>query len=154
MEIDEQGKYCVYMHTSPSKKVYIGITRTSVEKRWRKNGSGYKKQQYFWRAIQKYGWDNFKHEILYEHLTKDEAEILEINLIKQYKSNQKDFGYNIENGGNSIGKISDETRKKISEANKGRESPNKGKTFDDDFKRKVSEAMKGKLRGHILRKLS
>ena len=111
MEIEER-KYCVYMHTSPSGKVYIGITRTSPEKRWRKNGCGYKKQKYFWRAIQKYGWDNFEHEILHENLTKEEAEQIEINLIAYYKSDQRDYGYNVEHGGNSTGKISDETRKK------------------------------------------
>ena len=29
-----------------------------------KDGNGYKKQSYFYRAIQKYGWDSFTHEIL------------------------------------------------------------------------------------------
>ena len=146
-ELNEERKYCVYMHTSPSRKVYIGITRTSPEKRWGKNGYGYKSQQYFWRAIQKYGWDNFKHEILYEHLTKSEAENLEIKLIAMYKSNQREFGYNIENGGSSVGKISDETRKKISEANMGRESPNKGKPMSNEQKKKISIARIGQSNG-------
>lgn len=146
-KLNEERKYCVYIHTSPSRKVYIGITRTDPKKRWGKNGSGYKKQQYFWRAIQKYGWDNFKHEILYEHLTKEEAEGLEIQLIAEYRSNQKEFGYNIENGGSSTGKISDETRKKISEANMGRQSPNKGKPMSEEQKRKISIAKMGHSNG-------
>lgn len=146
-KLNRDLNYTVYMHTSPSGKIYIGITRTKPEKRWGKDGAGYKTQQYFWRAIQKYGWDNFKHEILYEHMTKSEAENMEIKLIAQYRSNQKEFGYNIENGGNSIGKISDETRKKISEANKGKVSPNKGKSMSEEQKRKISENKIGKSNG-------
>lgn len=147
MENTEEKKYCVYKHTSPSKKVYIGITRTKPEKRWGKDGVGYNTQQYFYRAIQKYGWDNFEHEILYTKLTKEEAEQMEIDLIAYYKSNQREFGYNIENGGNATGKMSEETRQKISAANKGRVSPNKGKPMSDEQKKKLSESKIGKTTG-------
>ena len=58
------------MHISPSNKKYIGITKQKVNKRW-KNGNGYKTQQYFYRAIEKYGWDNFQHIIIAKGLTKD-----------------------------------------------------------------------------------
>ena len=64
---NEIRNYCVYKHTSPSNKVYIGITSQEPERRWQ-NGYGYATQQLFWRAIQKYGWDNFKHEIIAEKL--------------------------------------------------------------------------------------
>ena len=47
--------------------------------------------------------------------TKEEAEQMEIKLIAEYKSNQREFGYNIANGGNTIGKHSEETKRKISE---------------------------------------
>ena len=47
-------RYIVYKHTSPSNKIYIGITCQDVERRWR-NGDGYKSQKYFYRAIKKYG---------------------------------------------------------------------------------------------------
>ena len=52
------------MHVSPSKKYYIGITSQAVNKRW-KNGKGYKSSPYFYNAIQKYGWNNFEHNILF-----------------------------------------------------------------------------------------
>lgn len=39
--MENNKKYCVYMHTSPSEKRYIGITSQSPEARWRKNGAGY-----------------------------------------------------------------------------------------------------------------
>lgn len=143
--------WTVYKHTNKENgKVYIGITGQPVERRWRGDGSGYKKCLLFYRAIQKYGWDNFTHEILHSGLTKKEAEDLEQKLIKKYKSNQKEFGYNIANGG-SVHSISDETKKKISDTLKDNyvkeNHPNYGKKYSDDFKKKLSEAHKGKFAG-------
>ena len=114
----KEKRYYVYKHTSPSNKIYIGITCKNPEIRWRKDGSGYRKQM-FWDAIQKYGWNNFQHEILAENLTKEEAENMEIELIAKHKSNNPDFGYNIHNGGNSSGTHSEETKQKISNSLKG-----------------------------------
>lgn len=110
--------YTVYKHTTPSGKCYIGITGQIPEKRWL-NGKGYQKQDYFYKAILKYGWDNIEHEILLTGLTKEEAEQKEVELIKSHKSNQREFGYNIERGGH-IGKMSDETIEKIRKANTGK----------------------------------
>lgn len=64
--------WCVYMHRSPSNKAYIGITSKQPEQRW-DNGNGYKKQQYFWRAINKYKWENFEHIVFADNLDKNEA---------------------------------------------------------------------------------
>ena len=82
-EIDyrKNNNYSVYIHISPSNKYYVGITKLEPSRRWGKNGCGYKKQG-FYNAIQKYGWDNFKHEIIAEHLTESEACNMEITLIK------------------------------------------------------------------------
>lgn len=66
------------------------------------------------------GWDNIEHKILYTNLSKKEAEELEIKLIKEYKSNDRSYGYNIDNGGNSIGKHNEETKIKISKSQKKR----------------------------------
>lgn len=64
--------YKLYRHTSPSGKVYIGITKTSVYARWNK-GRGYRRNQpAFYNAILKYGWDNINHEILFDNLTRIE----------------------------------------------------------------------------------
>ena len=116
-----ENNYCVYKHTSPSEKVYIGITSNSINRRWQ-NGCGYKRQGYFYRAIEKYGWDNFRHEILFKNLTKEEAEQKEVELIEYYKSNQREYGYNIATGGlvNSGYSLSEETKRKISNAHKGK----------------------------------
>lgn len=132
-----EHNYCVYKHTCPNGKVYIGITSTSLEKRWQ-SGKGYK-TQVFYRAIQKYGWDNILHEILFDGLTKKEAEDKEVELIAYYKSNQKDYGYNINNGGSAIGVHSEETKRKISEKNIGH-TVNRGRVHTEESRRHMSEA--------------
>ena len=98
----EDRNYYVYKHTSPSGKVYIGITQQEPKKRWL-GGLGYQKQEHFWNAIQKYGWDNFKHEILFSGLSKNEAEDKEKYLIKRYNSCNRENGYNQDLGGRGQG---------------------------------------------------
>lgn len=97
--LDENKKiYYVYKHTSPSGKVYVGKTKQEPNKRWQ-NGLGYKTQRLFWRAIEKYGWDNFTHDILENNLTHDEACEKEIMYINKYQSNNSKYGYNVTSGG-------------------------------------------------------
>lgn len=139
-----KNNYIVYKHTTPSNKIYIGITSCGVERRWQK-GKNYKHNKYFTNAINKHGWDNIKHEILFENLSKEEAEQKEIELIKKYKSNNIKYGYNIENGGNSIGKFSDETRKKLSQALKGKPSWLKGKHWSKEHNEEISKKLKGRI---------
>lgn len=83
------------------------------EYRW-SNGKGYLDNQHFTNAINKYGWDNFKHEILFDNLTKDEAENKEIELIAYYDSTNREKGYNISKGGLGSNIFSKETLVKIS----------------------------------------
>ena len=113
------NNYKVYIHIFPNNKVYIGITRNRTDIRWA-NGKGYKKQEVMSNAINKYGWKNIEHKVLYENLTKEEAEQKEIELISYYKSNQRKYGYNIQNGGNSNGMHSEETKRKMSKSHIGK----------------------------------
>lgn len=144
--------YKVYKHISPNGKIYIGITQQKVEYRWN-HGKGYKNNQYFYRAIKKYGWDNFKHEILYCDLTKKEAEQMEIKLITKFKSNNNKYGYNIADGGNTNKNfhLSDEAKRKISESQRGKRNSmygrtpwNKGLKTSEETKKKISLSEKGK----------
>lgn len=56
----DKKTYCVYKHVCPIGKVYIGITCQDVKKRWLSKGQGYKDNDYFFKAIKKYGWENKK----------------------------------------------------------------------------------------------
>lgn len=142
------NNYTVYKHTSPSNKVYIGITYQEPERRWR-SGNGYKYNKYFTNAIQKYGWDNFQHEILYTGLTKEEAEQKEIELIATYNSTNPSKGYNLDYGGNSIGKHTEESKRKMSESKlgmcTGENNPFYGKTHTDKVKIIISKKAKVRL---------
>lgn len=80
--------------------------------RWQ-NGLGYRTQEYFYRAIQKYGWENFKHEIIYQTESYADANEKETEMIAMYKSNDKRYGYNIESGGNLKKSVSDSTKQKL-----------------------------------------
>ena len=143
-------RYTVYKHTSPSGKVYIGITHLKPEKRWN-SGRGYKGNIHFTNAINKYGWDNFKHEILFENLSKEEACQKEIELIAFYKSNDKKLGYNQSIGGeiNSGWHLSDEAKRKISENNA---RFNLGKHLSEETKKKIGNANKGRKYSEDVRK--
>lgn len=89
--------YLVYVHTNKiNGKKYVGQSSNIVE-RWRNGGKNYFSSIKFFRAIQKYGWENFTHEILYENLNKEAANKIERDLIRKYDSINN--GYNIQEGG-------------------------------------------------------
>ena len=105
-------KYFVYRHVAPNSKMYIGITsRLNPEDRWGKDGKGYIENTHFWNAIQKYGWNNFKHIIVAHNLDVDTACHLEEYLIKKYDTMNN--GYNQTSGGVRPTEITDEIRDKI-----------------------------------------
>ena len=91
--------YKVYKYTSPSNKIYIGITSKTLNERAKYNGCGYDNCTAFGRAIKKYGWENFTSEILAQELTEDEAKRLEKYYIKLYNTTNPEKGYNISAGG-------------------------------------------------------
>lgn len=132
--------YCVYKHTVPNGKVYIGITSKNPHRRWA-NGLGYKGNKHFYNAILKYGWDNIEHEILFAGLTMEEACEKEVSLIAYYKSNNADFGYNLSEGGatNKGWKQSETTKIKLSEKNRGENNPFHGKRHTEKTKEKMAK---------------
>ena len=148
--------YTVYMHKCPNGKVYIGITSRRPKARW-VCGNGYIKNEHFYRAIQKYGWENIEHIIVEQNLSKKDAAELEIKLIKEYKSNDYKFGYNMSSGGEFGGSgviVSQETRAKLSQKRKGRKLPEyvknkiseslKGHYISEETKKKISQSLKAK----------
>lgn len=165
--------WIVYKHTSPSNKVYIGITSRDPKRRFCCNGQGYKNNFHFWSAIKKYGWENFKHEIIKEGLSFDEACETEKRLISEYKSFDSRFGYNIALGGQGF-LMTDEQRAELSDRQKkfysdpsirkkvsirskgmwadenfrnnhiGEKHPMYGHTHTEEARQKISEARRGK----------
>ena len=130
--------YTVYKHTSPSGKVYIGITSIDPAKRWKQ---GYSHNKHFSMAIKKYGWENIKSEIIASGLTKNEACEMEIFLIKQYKSTDQNLGYNISTGGEcgrAGATFSLESREKMRQSKVGRK-------LSAEQCRKISERGKGRV---------
>ena len=112
-------EYSVYKHTTPSGKIYIGLTSLRPEERW-DSGHGYKNNVYFTNAIKKYGWNNIKHEIIQDNLTPEEASQLEYELILEYDSTNPSKGYNLREGG-TLGfhfKHDEVAKRKIAEVSK------------------------------------
>lgn len=118
--MENEKCYTVYLHTVTTDiskeeydKYYVGITKRDPKIRWR-NGEGYIKNDHFYRAIQKYGWDNIKHEIIATNLTREDACNLEKELIAKYKSNDYHYGYNMTEGGDGkVGCPASELQRKV-----------------------------------------
>ena len=99
-------------------KIYIGQTINSLE--YRKNqhfrdsvSENRRKTNYFHNAIYKYGKDNFVFEVIDSADNEKELNEKEQYWIAHYKSNIKDYGYNLDSGGKSGGRKSEATKEKI-----------------------------------------
>ena len=142
--------FTVYRHITPDGKIYVGCTGQKPEDRWQ-NGRGYK-NTLFGKAIEDFGWDNIKHEILDTNLDEFEAKCLEEYYIFSFRTfvGFSDCnGYNMTLGGDgSVGfpspmkgkKHTEESKNKISESTKGK---NLGKPHTEEHKRKISASLIG-----------
>ena len=119
--------YTIYMHRNKiNGKVYIGQTCQKPSYRWKRNGKGYETCEIMWKAIQKYGWNNFEHIILKSNLTLEEANFYEEYYIKKFNSTNKQFGYNIRKGGkNTHDYLFEEENKQQNGFNLGGDHQNK-----------------------------
>lgn len=128
--------YSIYKHTTPSGKIYIGLTsKEDPNDRWR-NGSAYSKNEHFRNAIRKYGWDNIKHEVLEAGLTRDQASEAEKKYISMFESHKPTKGYNLTEGGEKGVVFTEESRKKLSQSRTGQRY-NIGVPFTEERKAKL-----------------
>lgn len=153
--------FTVYMHLFSNRKIYVGLTSRKPKYRWN-NGDGYNLQPYLYNAINKHGWNNIEHIIVAENLTKKEACQLEIDLIKYWDTTNPKNGYNCLVGGQlgtyncseltrlKMSKsakrriVSEETRKKISEANMGKKNGMYGHRYSEEEKIKIGNRSRGR----------
>ena len=150
-------------------KAYIGQTIHDAEKtRIRQHLNGYSRgSELVKQAIEKYGKDAFTYEILHDGIIPEFLDMLEQEAIAKFNTLAPD-GYNLTVGGNSGKTPSKETRRKNSEAHKGKKlspehcrkiseslrgeknpnygkpSPNRGKPRPEETCRKISESLRGK----------
>lgn len=85
-------------------KVYIGITTCSLEYRWSKHITESRNEnntKHLYKAIRKYGLDNFSIEQIDSSNDFKELGKLERQYIKQYDSQNPNKGYNLTAGGES-----------------------------------------------------
>ena len=141
--MDTDKIYRVYMHINKiNQKIYIGQTKEeNINKRWGNNGIGYKTQTRFWRAIQKYGWDNFDHFIITDWITKDKANDIEIALISLFNSTNKNYGYNVSQGGDGATGVacSEEKKELLSKMFSGQGNPFFGCKHTEDVRQILRE---------------
>lgn len=128
-------------------KIYIGQTQ-DYKNRWSRHKSdarlGKKHNYHLYNSMRKYGINNFVFEIIAQTKYVEEIDKLEINLIEQYKSTNKDIGYNNSPGGQTNKLVSTETRQKLSRSLKGRKGPMLGKSLSIETRHLISKANKGK----------
>ena len=162
--------YIVYKHTSPSNKAYVGVTSKTLLERSGINGIHYKRNKYFYSAIQKYGWDKFKHEILCSNLTKEEASKQEKYFVSLYHTDNPKHGYNHTSGGETHFDFSEDIKNVIAEKTmnqwknphirdkmvQGLKKSHKGPLSKKQIKANInrrgthlSEATKEKMRGKV-----
>ena len=129
-------------------KCYVGQTKDIKDRnrRWNKLNERYA-GYVINNARKKYGTDGFSFEILKECPNED-MNYWETYYIKQYNS-KKPNGYNSTDGGDSVCEMTDETKKKISAAQRGKPKPKVAAAQRGKPKPKVSAALKGRKRPDI-----
>lgn len=134
-------------------KIYIGLT-TKIDwwKRIIEHSSGRKdKNSVIHCALIKYGLDNFNINVIDTCKNKKELIEKEKYWIKFYSSCDRNKGYNITNGGDGCRslngyRLSNEHKKKLSEAHKGIICHTIPHT--EETKKKISKSNTGKLNSH------
>lgn len=155
----------IYCAISPSNKKYYGYSSLNLEIRKQRHKYKFLKNKIsrFYTAIKKYGWDNFKWDIIENHIAENKKELKDILCerekywIAKDKTTSKEFGYNMTDGGDgTLGfTMSEKQRLEISKnmalvmigntnnngkrRAKGRTTYRKGSSLRDEMIRKYGE---------------
>ena len=115
---EDTRKYCVYLITNMiNGKQYAGRTCQKLSKRWISHKWNAKKgaDLIFSRAIRKHGSDNFVVSVLRENLTQTEAGQEEMLAIRTFSLMDRNFGYNMTEGGEGSGVMGEEAKRRFLE---------------------------------------
>lgn len=130
-----KGLFCVYkIFNSINDKLYIGVTTAGLRKRWIQHTSEARRHRdriYVHRAMQKYGIEHFRMELVEICPDKDAMLERELYWISFYNT-VSPYGYNSTHGGEHNGgrTFSEEHKRKLSEA---------GKKISEEGRAKISE---------------
>lgn len=143
------GIYCI--ENTVSSKKYVGMAQ-NIEARWRTHKCELRKNKHVNRHLQnawnKYGENAFEFYVI-EEAKKEDLSTKEKIWID--KLGTAKHGYNLTLGGEGqYGRfLTDEQKKHLSIINTGEKNPNFGLKRSEETRRKMSEAMKGKKRGRM-----
>jgi group I intron endonuclease len=132
--------YIYMIKNKKNGKIYIGQTTRPIHKRLGEHKKGKIGCRAIYNAIKKYGWENFEkdwYECPDEDLNFDED-----LLVSEMRTLSPD-GYNLMEGGGNIGKRSEETKQKMSEAKQGEKCVWYGEKHTEETKQKQREAQLG-----------
>lgn len=138
-----------------NRKMYIGQS-IDMEQRWKEHIIHHRTgNQILYKAMRKYGIENFKFEIQ-DICNEEDLNNLEIYYIwyfNTYVHSDSSIGYNMTTGGNTTKgfRLSDDTKLKISNSLKGKYSKEKnynyGKSLTKEQRQKISNTLRGKYCG-------
>lgn len=119
----------IYKIISPTGRVYIGQTIDSIKRYIHYKTGNCKAQPAIYNSILKYGWGNHHFKIMQsfpETVTKEEMNESEKSFMAHYKFLCAGNVLNVREGGGSKGKMSAESKLKMSKARMGKVPWNKG----------------------------
>ena len=145
-----ENNYSVYQHVTPDGMYYFGQTQ-NVERRWSNNGAEYKRtalQPY----IEKYGWDNIQHIVLFRDQTKENALWIENFLIETAREDgvciNKNRSGNVSKEEGYFQQYYGQNKEQILEQNKQYYEQNKEqiREYQRQYQREYKEQNKDKIR--------
>lgn len=145
-------EHVIYKLTSPKGKVYIGRTINFEDRMTQHKYESIKTRRDYplYRAIRKYGWDNFTKEIIATAFTDTDAALLESAMISKYDTVKK--GYNSTDNtfhGGNVWKGRDnefgEFKRKMSRVTAGNKNGMYGKQQSESAKEKQRQKAQGRF---------
>jgi group I intron endonuclease len=121
--------YTIYKATNKTNgKCYIGFDSNWPKRQFEHKSSSKIKDYKFYRAIRKYGWDNFEWSILYQSKEKEHTlKVMEEHFIVENDSLRKGYNMTLGGEGNHGRILTESMRENYRQSKLGEKNPNYGK---------------------------